>query len=164
MRQDEFEIENLDNTPMTFIEAVENLELFFDDIMQRFIEPLDNNDQIQLIFNHIYFRESICIGFLRKFQFSIDLIRNAFDRVSQSFKFNKERTDQKFIATITTLKIPKAGTKKKQKTNFSSKKHQMESFASQSQPSTPLAELVNLINQTTKETIFDKFILLNLKL
>jgi hypothetical protein len=158
--QDEFEIENIDNTPMTFIEAVENLELFFKDIMQKFIEPLEDNDQIQLIFNHTYFRESISIGFLRKYQFNIDLIRNEFDRVSQSFKFNKEITDQKFIATITTLKIPRGGTKKKQKPYFSTKKQQMEFYASQSQsqPSSPLSELVDLINKTTKETILDKFI------
>jgi len=158
--QDEFEIENLDNTPMTFIEAIDNLDLFFNDIMERFIEPLNTNDQVQLVFNHTYFRESIAIGFLKKYQFNIDLIKNAFDRVAQSFKFNQERTDQKFIATITTLKIPTGGTKKKQKPYFSSKKQQMELYASQSmsQPSTPLSELVDLINKTTHETILDKFI------
>lgn len=53
-----YEIENLTTRQMTFSDAIVELDAFFDDIIKRFVTPLNDKQQIQFIFNHDLLRES----------------------------------------------------------------------------------------------------------
>jgi len=53
-----------------FEEAVQSLDEFFDQIMQKFVDPISANDQLQINFNNESFKEgAISVGFLNKKDF-----------------------------------------------------------------------------------------------
>ena len=84
--QTEYDIESNEKKLMTFAAAIQNLNTFFKEIHQKFVVPLNKYSRIQIMFNHDAFSYPVSIGFLKKNQMTIELMKNQFESTCQSYK------------------------------------------------------------------------------
>ena len=73
-----------------FVDALKSCEQFFEDIYDKYIRNVNNNNKIRVVIEHPDFKHAINLPFLHPDQISPKLIYDHFERVVQSKRMNIE--------------------------------------------------------------------------
>ena len=105
LEQKLFSIEYPDNL-QTFDEASNEIERMLREVHMVFTSTMQNRDKIRAVFFHKDFRSCIDLPFLKKTQFTVDLLIESFENVIQSYKDIIINDNNTFSANVQIQRMP----------------------------------------------------------
>jgi len=100
---------NYDTLMMSFEEADTLIREMLKEFVRVFTARMLENDMIAVVFDHDDFNFSITIPFMKKKDFTVAVIQEAFFRVAQSYKYSLLSRHRNLRAYVQIQKIPVGG-------------------------------------------------------
>lgn len=111
-----FNIISPETSNLTFHEASNQLEEMFLRLHRQFVRPIRNEQKIAFIFNHESFKYAINTFLIAKKDMTVQMIKQRFMNIVQSYKdvaYSDQQKQQKFTLTVQVADLIKGGRKRK---------------------------------------------------
>ena len=111
-----------DSDATSYKELLQELEVLFEDLYVKFVQSMNKNDQIRVVFQHADLFVPINFPFYRKADLSPQKMLDSFSSVLQSVQTLRLTKETQLFAHLITCRVPTGGSKRKAIEDFMSSK------------------------------------------